>query len=134
MLHDGHWPILANGLHGVKLMLASGQHLFMANGLYGHAMNDEFPSRHLDKVVVRLPDGVREMLKLQADHNKRSMNAEIVARLLESLEPWQPGDEPIVYTTTKHSFPAETYDLNELLGRLEKLTDKVSKAAGREKK
>lgn len=84
--------------------------------------------------MLRLPDGVREMLKLQADHNQRSMNAEIVARILESLEPWVPGDEPIVYTSVKHSFPAETYDINELLGRLERITEKVSKAAGREKK
>ena len=97
-------------------------------------MPQETPSRDLDKVIVRLPDGVREMLKLQAEHNQRSMNAEIVARLLESLEPWQPGDEPIVYVTTKHSFPAETYDINELLGRLEKMTDKVSAAAGKAKK
>lgn len=94
----------------------------------------EKPVREHDKVMLRLPDGVREMLKLQADHNKRSMNAEIVARLLESLEPWTPGDEPIVYTTTTHSFPAETYDINDLLGRLERMTEKVSKAAGREKK
>ncbi|WP_293795050.1 Arc family DNA-binding protein [uncultured Bosea sp.] len=97
-------------------------------------MPQETPSRDLDKVIVRLPDGVRQQLKLQADHNKRSMNAEIVARLLESLEPWVPGDDHVVYKEEKISFPAETYDLNELLGRLEKLTDKVSKAAGRDRK
>lgn len=97
-------------------------------------MPQDTPSRDLDKVIVRLPDGVREMLKLQADHNQRSMNAEIVARLLESLEPWVPGDEPIVYVTTKHSYPAETYDIDDLLGRLERITEKVSKAAGRDKK
>lgn len=93
----------------------------------------EKPVREHDKVMLRLPDGVREMLKLQADHNKRSMNAEIVARLLESLEPWKPGDEPIVYVTTKRSYPAETYDIDDLLGRLERITEKVSKAAGRGK-
>lgn len=97
-------------------------------------MPQDTPSRDLDKVIVRLPDGVREMLKLQADHNQRSMNAEIVARLLESLEPWMPGEKPVVYTSKIHSSPAETYDINDLLGRLERLTDKVSKAAGRDKK
>lgn len=94
----------------------------------------EKPVREHDKFMLRLPDGVREMLKMQADHNKRSMNAEIVARLLESLEPWTPGENPAVYREEKHSFPAETYDLNELLARLEKLTDKVSAAAGKAKK
>ena len=34
-----------------------------------------------DKYVVRLPDGMRDKLKAEAEKNKRSMNAEIVARL-----------------------------------------------------
>lgn len=97
-------------------------------------MPQDTPSRDLDKVIVRLPDGVREMLKLQADHNKHSMNAEIVARLLESLEPWVPGDELVVYREEEHSYPTETYDINGLLGRLERITQQVSKAAEREKK
>lgn len=98
------------------------------------AKSGPHPSDAADKFMLRLPDGVREMLKLQADHNKRSMNAEIVARLLESLEPWQPGDPPRVYREEKHSFPSETFELADLLNRLEKLTDKVSAAAGKPKK
>ncbi|EPE98448.1 Arc family DNA-binding protein [Rhizobium grahamii] len=43
-------------------------------------------SRDLDKVIVRLPDGMRDQLKTMAAQNNRSMNAEIVARLAESLE------------------------------------------------
>lgn len=89
------------------------------------AKSTSHPSDLADKFMLRLPDGVREMLKLQADHNKRSMNAEIVARLLESLEPWQPGDEPAVYTGRKISHSAVTYDIDELLTRLETMTDKV---------
>ncbi|SIQ59864.1 Arc family DNA-binding protein [Bosea sp. TND4EK4] len=88
--------------------------------------------REHDKVMLRLPDGVREMLKLQADHNKRSMNAEIVARLLESLEPWKPGDQPLVYKESKHEFPAESYDVDVLLNRLDQIAQKISK--GRAKK
>lgn len=38
-------------------------------------------SRDLDKVIVRLPDGMRDRVKAAADTNNRSMNAEIVARL-----------------------------------------------------
>lgn len=48
-------------------------------------MSDDFPSRNLDKVVVRLPDGMRDQLKLAAELNRRSVNAEIVARLAESF-------------------------------------------------
>lgn len=35
--------------------------------------------------MVRLPDGMRDKLKSIADANKRTMNAEIVARLEASL-------------------------------------------------
>lgn len=44
-------------------------------------MPQDTESRSLDKVIVRLPDGMRDELKEMAAHNKRSMNAEIVARL-----------------------------------------------------
>jgi len=36
--------------------------------------------------MLRLPDGMRERIADLARENKRSMNAEIVARLEESLE------------------------------------------------
>lgn len=38
-------------------------------------------SRALDKVIVRLPDGMRDRLKATAAQNNRSMNAEIVSML-----------------------------------------------------
>lgn len=44
------------------------------------------PSRDLDKFIVRLPDGMRDKISKAADENKRTMNAEIVARLEESFE------------------------------------------------
>lgn len=40
-----------------------------------------FPSDQQDKFMLRLPDGMREKIKVAAEANKRSMNAEIVARL-----------------------------------------------------
>jgi hypothetical protein len=38
-----------------------------------------------DKFVLRLPDGLRSKLADQARDNSRSMNAEMVSRLLDSL-------------------------------------------------
>lgn len=48
-------------------------------------MPQESESRALDKVIVRLPDGMRDKLKEAASANGRSMNAEIVARLENSF-------------------------------------------------
>lgn len=41
--------------------------------------------REQPKFMLRLPDDMRERLKAAAEQNKRSMNAEIVKRLEESL-------------------------------------------------
>lgn len=48
-------------------------------------MPQDSESRSLDKVIVRLPDGMRDLLKDEAAKNGRSMNAEIVARLTRSI-------------------------------------------------
>lgn len=45
-----------------------------------------YPSDAADKVLVRMPDGMRQQLKEAAKANNRTMNAEIVARLLQSFE------------------------------------------------
>lgn len=44
-----------------------------------------FPSDAADKVLVRMPDGMRDRLKTEAKTNNRTMNAEIVARLLQTF-------------------------------------------------
>lgn len=49
------------------------------------------PRQSEDKYVVRFPDGMRDRLKDAAAENKRSMNAEIVARLQQSFDA-SPGD------------------------------------------
>lgn len=46
-------------------------------------MAQQSDSRALDKVIVRLPDGLRDRIKVAAAKNNRSMNAEIVAALEE---------------------------------------------------
>lgn len=48
-------------------------------------MVQDTESRHLDKLVIRLPEGMRDRLKSAAATAKRSMNAEVVARLEASL-------------------------------------------------
>jgi plasmid stability protein len=40
-------------------------------------------NRESDKFMLRLPEGVRDRIKVVADANSRSMNAEIVATLVE---------------------------------------------------
>jgi hypothetical protein len=49
-------------------------------------MSKEFPSRVLDKVILRLPDGMRDRLAEAATANNRSMNAEAVSRLEKSFD------------------------------------------------
>ncbi len=44
-----------------------------------------FSSRTADKFVVRLPDGMRELIAGVARNHHRSMNSEIIARLERSL-------------------------------------------------
>lgn len=39
-----------------------------------------------DKIALRLPEGMRDRLAVIAERNKRSTNAEIVARLERSLD------------------------------------------------
>jgi len=46
-----------------------------------------FPSQELEKIIVRLPEGMRERLSEVAKANNRSVNAEVVARLEQGLFP-----------------------------------------------
>lgn len=49
------------------------------------------PNDELDKFLLRMPDGLRARIKLAADANGRSMNAEIVSALEEAY-PFGPFD------------------------------------------
>jgi hypothetical protein len=51
----------------------------------------DFPSSKQDQFVLRLPDGLRDRIKANAEANGRSMNSEIVA-LLEQEYPDLSGD------------------------------------------
>ena len=37
--------------------------------------------RDQDKLMIRLPDGMRDTIKIEATKNRRSMNAEVVMQL-----------------------------------------------------
>lgn len=53
---------------------------------YSSAMDEKrYPSHTLDKFQLRFPEGMRDQIKEAADANGRSMNAEIVHRLRQSL-------------------------------------------------
>lgn len=60
-----------------------------------------YPSAKLDQYIVRFPDGMRDRLKAEAAANKRSLNAEIISRLENTLhrddfEQEQRNMEPLI--------------------------------------
>lgn len=60
-----------------------------------------FPSDTADKVLVRMPDGMRDQLKAAAKASNRTMNAEIVARLQSSFaEPAQGVDRDVAIASS----------------------------------
>lgn len=50
-------------------------------------MDELRPGRDSDQFNVRFPSGMRDRIKLAADRNGRSMNAEIIATLAEHYPP-----------------------------------------------
>lgn len=46
----------------------------------------KIPSRGSDQFVLRFPAGMRDKIREVAERNGRSMNAEIIARLAETME------------------------------------------------
>jgi hypothetical protein len=51
----------------------------------GVRMTKNYPSRNLDKFILRLPEGMRDEIAASAKANNRSMNAEIIVRLQSSF-------------------------------------------------
>jgi hypothetical protein len=68
-------------------------------------MSHESPSRFLDKIIIRVPNGMRDRIKRVADLNNRSVNAELLVLL-------------------DRTYPAETaideylQDIAEIVGKL----------------
>jgi hypothetical protein len=88
---------MATGQHSVNKKLATG---------HPEGAMSSFPSRGLDKFVLRLPEGMRDKIGVAARANKRTMNAEIVQRLEASFSS---AGEPllVVNQDTAEAFPKE---------------------------
>jgi Arc-like DNA binding dprotein len=52
------------------------------------------PGRGSDQFIVRLPDGMRELIAEMAERHGRSMNAEIVNALAHQILRFSPGKHP----------------------------------------
>ncbi|GAB1581724.1 Arc family DNA-binding protein [Phyllobacterium phragmitis] len=77
-----------------------------------------YPSEEKDRFMVRLPDGMRDKLKAVADANKRTMNAEIVARLERTIaEDAQRTDTGMKWVAKAKE--ASTVDVRDRLYELE---------------
>lgn len=44
-----------------------------------------YPSEEQDRFIVRMPAGMRDQLKAEAEKNNRSMNSEVISRLSLTL-------------------------------------------------
>lgn len=92
---------------------------------YDIAMTQDTPSRSLDKVIVRLPDGMRDQIKAHAEANNRSMNAEIVSLLSVAMfeadiARMSQGYNPLREMTEKdHEFMKLFKKQNERIARIE---------------
>lgn len=75
--------------------------------------------RNKDAFMVRMPDGLRERMKALAAQNGRSLNAEIVHRLLESLGDLEaPVSDDDEWVQFKLRMPSALHaDLEELANR-----------------
>lgn len=48
-------------------------------------MRNPYPSEIADRFLVRLPDGLRQAIKFEAEKNCRSMNSEIIFHLQQAF-------------------------------------------------
>jgi len=79
-------------------------------------MSSDFPSRGLDKFVLRLPEGMRDKIGVAARANKRTMNAEIVQRLEASFSS---TDEPLLVINKNTSEADIIWELRDSMQNLQ---------------
>lgn len=46
---------------------------------------EPYPSQLQDRFIIRMPDGLRDKIKVVAAQNRRAMNSEIILRLEKSF-------------------------------------------------
>lgn len=93
-------------------------------------MSTQKPGRGSDQFPLRLPDGMRDRIKAEAERNGRSMNAEIVARLEDSLNNAASDFNPYVFVALDKSLDllmAQTDFVHELAGKVSGRKDYIDK-------
>lgn len=93
---------------------------FVQLAAYASRMTNQPPSRSLDRIMIRLPDGMRERLAKAASELGRSVNAEVVARLEKSFED-DSANEALSDAVAEHE---------ERIANLERRMDDVFHMAG----
>lgn len=75
-----------------------------------------YPSDKQDKFMLRLPDGMRDRIKIEAERNNRSMNAEIISRLETTfdMDSYQPVRN-VETTPTQEEFDRLVLELSRLV-------------------
>jgi hypothetical protein len=91
-----------------------------------------FPSQNLDKIVIRVPDGLRDRIARAAKDNGRSVNAELV-RLLESHYPAPPSLKEIedeldllAFTIKNSSGRYEKFEMDPIANMIQRLREKIA--------
>lgn len=71
-----------------------------------------------DKFIIRLPDGMRDRIKTDAEQHGRSMNAEIIAKLQDYTDSPSNSNrlDEIMETLIKHDEKLDK--LTDMLGKL----------------
>lgn len=77
--------------------------------------------RDSDKFMLRFPDGMRDQIKAAADTNRRSMNAEIIARLSFTLSHDALNAEIAALTLSAEADEAEVEQINNTVESLKQL-------------
>lgn len=93
-------------------------------------MSKRFPSDAQDRFMVRLPEGMRERISASAKASKRTMNAEIVARLELSFaddEGNDPSAQPAPSPKNKAQFGTLMLRLSAVESRLQNVEKIASK-------
>jgi hypothetical protein len=92
-------------------------------------MSKKFPSQELDQFLLRLPKGMRDRIGAAARANNRTMNSEIVARLVQSFEPEsEKTDERSELARARVlAWPSGSGEFEARLQRLEQKVDKLGR-------
>jgi len=132
--------ILATGQYKHKASIVSNELLAYCHykQIYEEHMTQDTPSRYLDKIVIRVPDGLRDRIAETAKENNRSVNAELVSLLMKQYP--EPPDlkemlqniDTILSALTsnlafKNSDKSESYTLSSISNELKRLKDFLEK-------